>query len=140
MSCPPVRVVCVDDNEWIGESIQRVLAPRAGYAWAGWYDSCTRFLEGTGRDSVEVVVLDLDIPGEDAFESLASITTRHPEAKVLILSGYLSTELVDRALGEGAWGYISKNEAAATVLDAIGRVAAGEIALSPAVAEEYRRH
>jgi DNA-binding NarL/FixJ family response regulator len=134
-----VEVVCVDDNEWIGESIRRVL-PRAGdLQWGGWYNCCKEFLARPSASQPAVVLLDLDIPGEDAFESVAAISSNCPGTRVLILSGYLAADLVDRALNVGAWGYISKNEAAGTVLEAIGRVAAGEIALSPAVVEEYQR-
>lgn len=139
MQQQPVKVVCVDDNEWIGESIRRVLARGDRMSWGGWYGCCRDFLEHAGPVP-DIVVLDLDIPGEDAFESVATITNRCPTARVLILSGYLGAELVDRALDAGAWGYISKNEAAAAVIEAIGRVAAGEVALSPAVVEEYQRH
>jgi DNA-binding NarL/FixJ family response regulator len=139
-----MQVVCIDDNEWIGESIHRILRNRKPdingvLSWGGWFQTSGDFLEKSDTAEPVVVVLDLDIPGEDAFESIATLTSRCPDARILILSGYLRADLVDRALNQGAWGYISKNEAAAAVLDAITRVAAGEIALSPAVVEEYQR-
>lgn len=135
----PVNVVCVDDNEWIGESIRRVLSRSEHMSWGGWFSSCHDFLEQC-EFMPGIVVLDLDIPGEDAFESVASISSRWPDSRVLILSGYLGAELVDRALDAGAWGYISKNETSSAVLESIKRVEAGEVALSPAVIEEYQRH
>jgi DNA-binding NarL/FixJ family response regulator len=147
MSAKPVKIACVDDNEWIGESIRRVLHRREGLSWSGWFNSCRSFMAdeqsrsaaGGGTDPL-VVVLDLDIPGEDAFTTIATITRECPSARVLILSGYLGADLVDRALQAGAWGYISKNETPAAVVEVISRVASGEVALSPAVVEEYQRN
>lgn len=132
------EIVCIDDNEWIGESIRRLIQREDGLAWGGWHSSCRHFLGNADRKP-DIVVLDLDIPGEDAFETVGSVMDRVKDVRIIILSGYLGAELVDRALEAGVWGYISKNEAAGAVIDAIRRVAAGEVALSPAVVEEYQR-
>ena len=35
----PIRLMCVDDNEWVAEAIQRSIRKTPGYEWAGWLPS-----------------------------------------------------------------------------------------------------
>jgi DNA-binding NarL/FixJ family response regulator len=48
------------------------------------------------------------------------------------------TDLIDRAVEAGAWGYVSKGEGAETIVSAIHEVLAGRFIMGPEVAAEYR--
>jgi DNA-binding NarL/FixJ family response regulator len=133
------RVLCVDDNDWVGESVARVLRRRAEYVWAGWLPSPEGLIDRLTACPDAVVFLDVDMPGHDSFEIVADIARRFPAARVIMLSGHLRLELIDRALASGAWGYVSKNDDTDAIVAAIGNVVAGRIALSPAVVDEYQR-
>ncbi len=133
------RVLCVDDNQWIGDSIERFVRAQAGWEWLGWRSSAAeleRIAPTLGR---AIVLLDIDLPGEDSLAVAARVIRSCPEVRVIILSGHLSAELVDRALDAGAWGYLSKTDDTEVLLRAIERVAGGEVALSPAVLEGFER-
>jgi DNA-binding NarL/FixJ family response regulator len=54
---------------------------------------------------------------------------------VLILSGHVRRELIERAIDAGAAGYVSKTEGAATLVPAIRRAARGEFVLGPDVSD-----
>jgi two-component system, NarL family, response regulator DegU len=133
------RVLCIDDNEWIGNSIGRLVRSQPGWEWLGWRNSAAGLTELVQELNPSILVLDVDIPGEDSFEVVSRLQREHPEARVLILSGHLSSSLVDRALDSGAWGYVCKGDGTAPLLRAIETVAAGEVALSPAILEEFGR-
>jgi DNA-binding NarL/FixJ family response regulator len=62
-----------------------------------------------------------------------------PNMRVVILSGHVRRELIDRAIESGAWGYVSKHDGADAVVAAIRSVARGEFTLGPEVQAEYRR-
>jgi DNA-binding NarL/FixJ family response regulator len=139
---PVVRathVFCVDDNDWVGESVARVIRRRSAYTWAGWLPSPDGLMDRLAASPAAVVFLDVDMPGHDSFEIVTEIARRFPDARVIMLSGHLRLELIDRALASGAWGYVSKNDDTDSILAAIENVAAGRIALSPAVVDEYQR-
>jgi two-component system NarL family response regulator len=140
MSERPARVLCVDDNRWIGESIERILRAHPDLAWAGWLPSTEGLVEATSSHRADVVLLDIDIPGEDSFGALEALGETCPDIKVIVLSGHVRAEYVDRALIGGAWGYISKNEDSGMIVAAIRQAIAGETALSPVVAAELARH
>jgi DNA-binding NarL/FixJ family response regulator len=133
------QVLCVDDNDWVGESVARVLKRATAYAWAGWLPGPDGLLERLEAAPGAVVFLDIDMPGHDSFELVTEIARRFPAVRVIMLSGHLRLELIDRALASGAWGYVSKNDDTGAILAAIDNVVAGRIALSPAVFDEYQR-
>ena len=62
-----------------------------------------------------------------------------PSARVIMLSGYVRSDYIDRAVEAGAWGYVSKNENTETILAAIQQVARGGFAMGSEVEAELRR-
>jgi DNA-binding NarL/FixJ family response regulator len=139
MESRPTRVLCIDDNRWIGESIERILRAHPDMEWSGWLPGAAGLDEAMAARSPNIVLLDIDIPGEDSFLILESIGRTHPDVRVVMLSGHVRAEYVDRALVAGAWGYISKNEDTSVIVSAIRQAMVGETALSPAVAWELAR-
>lgn len=136
---PLPRVLCIDDNEWVGNSIGRLVRAQPGWEWLGWRASVAGLPGLVAGLGVVVVVFDVDIPGEDTFGAVREMKLVEPGARALMLSGHVSTELVDRALDAGAWGYMSKNDSSELLLRAIESVVAGEVALSPTIIEELGR-
>ena len=74
-----------------------------------------------------------------AFEARAELAREAPESRVIMLSGYVRSDYIDRAVEAGAWGYVSKNEDTQTILSAIHQVAAGGFAMGSEVEAELKR-
>jgi len=90
------------------------------------------FLE---KGRVDVVLLDICLPGQDGIEALRQIKVRYPPLHVLILSMYSDAQIVLRAIKTGAAGYLSKESGSPQLLSAIRQVAAGGRVISPALVE-----
>ncbi len=133
----PVRVLCVDDNRLIGEAMARRIANEPRMEWAGWVSDSTEAVAAAKEKRADVVLLDIDMPG-DSFQVLVDIVRLAPGAKVVMLSGHVRLEYIDRAIDGGAWGYLSKNENMDDLLRYVLSIAAGEFILSPEVEAEYR--
>ena len=133
MEPAPIRVMCVDDNEWIAEAIERKLRRSPGYAWAGWLPSADDFPDAVCERRPDVLLLDIDMPGRDAFEAIGLVGGQCPEVRVVMLSGHVRLDLINRAFEAGAWGYVAKTQDLAELLEAVRRVAAGEVVMSPEV-------
>ncbi len=125
----PTRVMCVDDNESVAQSLERRLTMDKQFDWLGWLPTCAELIAKAGERRPDVVLLDIDIPGDDTFEAIQNLARRHPSARVLVLSGHVFSDYMDRAIAAGAWGYLSKSEETGLIIDAIRRVAAGEFVL-----------
>jgi two-component system invasion response regulator UvrY len=74
----------------------------------------------------DVIVLDLSMPGIGGLESIRRILLRDSTARILVFSVHDELVYVNRALGAGAKGYITKNTAPAILMEAIEKIAAGE--------------
>jgi two-component system response regulator DesR len=127
-----VCVLYVDDNEDLAHALRPIIS-EAGFVWCGHLPRADDLLPYVEREcpEVDVLVLDLDMPGRDPFDALTDVVSQRPDIKVVVFSGYVRRELVDRAIEAGAWGYVSKNDGEATLMSAIREVVAGRFALSP---------
>lgn len=79
----------------------------------------------------DIAVIDISLLGTNGIELTKTIRETSPHLPVLILSMHDETLYAERALRAGARGYVMKQEAAETVLNAIRKVIAGEIYISP---------
>ncbi|MCJ7724025.1 MAG: response regulator transcription factor [Anaerolineales bacterium] len=83
----------------------------------------------------QVVVMDIAMPLMNGIEAAQQILETWPEARIVILSMYVSSEHVHRALQAGASGYLLKESAGAEVVEAVRTVAAGQRYLSRKITE-----
>jgi DNA-binding NarL/FixJ family response regulator len=135
----PIKVLCVDDNDLVAEGLRMKLRHTGDFEWMGSLREADDLVKAAWRSRPHVVLLDIDMPGKDPFEAMRELTDMFPSVRVLMLSGHVRRELIDRAIESGAWGYVSKNEGADVIVHAIERVARGEFTLGPDVQDEYRR-
>jgi len=134
-----IRVMCVDDNDFVAEAIRRKLAMDRAFAWAGWLPEAQDMVEKVKESKADVVLLDIDMPGKNSFEALTELAAACPDTRVIMLSGYVRTDYIHRAVEAGAWGYVSKNENVETILSAIQQVARGAFVMGSEVEAELKR-
>jgi two-component system, NarL family, invasion response regulator UvrY len=125
------NVLLVDDHAVVREGYKRLIdrAP----------DLCVAGEASTGADAVrlcvamnpDVTVMDISLPDKSGFEALAQIVAQSPAARVLMFSIHDEQIYVERALGGGACGYVTKASAPVTLVEAIRAVVRGEIFVSP---------
>ena len=82
----------------------------------------------------DVIVMDLMMPVIDGADATVAICRKHPDAKILILTTFSTSERVMVSLDAGALGAIVKDLPHTEILDAIRHVAAGERVVSPDIA------
>jgi two-component system response regulator DesR len=122
----------------MAEAMERRLAAEPRLEWVGWVSDSSEAPAHAQRKEPDVVMLDIDMPGQDSFEVLRDLVRVVPRTRVVMLSGHVRQDYIDRAIDGGAWGYLSKNESMDDLFAAILRIASGEFVLSPEVEAEYR--
>jgi DNA-binding NarL/FixJ family response regulator len=96
--------------------------------------SCEEALEIVERDGeVDLVLLDLSLPGMDGFAGLRSLRAAHPQVAVVIVSASEDTQNVRAALAGGASGFIPKSSNNTVLLSALRIVLSGSIYVPPAI-------
>ena len=129
----PLRVLCVDDNEELAESLRRRFATEKALAWAGVVLHGSEVLARVAAERPDIVLMDIDMPETDPFDLLVRITEQAPRTRVLMFSGHVSREYIDRALDCGAWGYLSKNDEVEGLIEQIVRAGQGHFVFSKEV-------
>jgi two-component system, NarL family, response regulator DesR len=127
----PIRILCVDDNEFVGESLKRLVRRTEGLEWLGWLESADDLVPTALDRRPGIVILDYDMPGKSSIEAIAELAAAAPEIRVIVFSGHVRPAFIEQSLQAGAWGYISKNDGTEALLGAIGAVAQSRVALSP---------
>jgi len=132
----PVRILLADDHPLVRAGVRRILETQPGITVAGEVSDGDAALDFLRADPVDVLVLDLTMPGTDGFEVLRQVKTTLPGMKVLVLTMHADAEYVARAVQDGADGYLLKDSAVQDLVAAIEAVQAGRAYYSPPVQRE----
>ena len=127
------RVLIVDDHTMLREGLRRSLEME-GLSVVG---EASDGLEGVRVALLlkpDVVLMDVTMPAMDGIEATKTLREQLPGVQVVMLTMHDDADLVQRALRAGAAGYVVKDSSSAEVADAVRMAAAGETALSPALA------
>ena len=128
-----IRVLLADDHNLVRAGVRRILEAQPGVAVVGEVADGAAALDALARTAVDVLVLDLTMPGLDGFAVLRRARALVPALKVLVLSMHADAEFVSRAVREGADGYLLKDSAVTDLVAAIQAVREGRAYHSPQV-------
>ena len=134
MSIPPpqsVRVLIVDDHGIMRAGLRMLLESQPGITVVGEASTCADALALATSTQPDVIVLDLDLGGENAVESIPTLLRTAPDTRILVLTGVRDPEVHRQAIRHGAMGLVLKEKAVETLLQAITKVRAGEVWLEP---------
>ena len=134
MSLPPlqsVRVLLVDDHGIMRAGLRMLLESHPGFLVVGEASTCADALALATETQPDVIVLDLDLGGENAVESIPTLLRTAPDTRILVLTGVRDPEVHRHAIRQGALGLVVKEKAMETLLQAIMKVRAGEVWLEP---------
>ncbi len=125
-------VVIVDDHAIFRSGVRTEIAAAVNIAGeAATVGDAVRLIRATRPD---VVLLDVHMPDGGGVEVIRTIRAEAPEINFLALSVSDAPEDVIDVIRQGARGYVTKTISAAELVDAITRVASGEVVLSPKLA------
>lgn len=136
-----VRVLCVDDHAVLVEGLAARFALEQGLELVGRLASAERLVEECDRLKPHVVVLDIELPGPDAFEEADRLQHRQGAARVMVLSAHIRDAFISAAFRAGASAYFSKADDLADIVRGIYEVARSqpnEFLLGPKVRERCR--
>ena len=125
-----LRVMLVDDHAIVRQGYRRLIELEGDMqvvAEHGDADAACRALKGDGAGTVDVVVLDLSMPGRSGLEALRELRRAAAPPKVLVFTMHGTPGLADQALRAGAAGFVTKASEPDVLVQAVRRVAAGEV-------------
>ena len=120
-----IRLLIADDHPIVREGLRRIVAEQPGLTVVGEATNGDEVLTEVRRHVVDVVLLDVSMPGLGFLEVLRQLKEEHPRLRVLVLSTHPEEQYAVRALKAGAAGYLTKDHSPEQLVEAIGRVVRG---------------
>lgn len=131
-----IRVMIAEDHGLMREGLKQMLATTGDMAVVAEAVDGNQVFEKLRVDAVDLLMLDMSMPGLSGEDLVARIRSHHPQLRVLVVSMHDAPQIAQRVLRAGANGYITKNRHPKMLFDAIRKVAGGSRYLDPELAEE----
>jgi two-component system, NarL family, invasion response regulator UvrY len=131
-----IRIIIVDDHAVVREGIKQILAGEVDMMVAGEAGSGAEMLCKIMKQSFDLLLLDISMPGRDGLEVLKELKVLLPKLPVLILSMHPEEQYAVRTLRAGAAGYLTKASAPEELITAIRKVSRGGKYITISLAEK----
>ncbi len=130
-----IRVLVADDHPIVRQGLKQVLDNANGFVLVGEASDGAEVLRVLQEKHVDIVLLDLNMPGMDGLEVLKRVRRDSPSTRVLVLSIYPEEQYAVRVIRAGASGYMTKDTGPADMLASLRKIHEGGKHISPKVAE-----
>lgn len=131
-----INVIIVEDNYTIREGLAALINGTSGYSCIGVYSNCEDFLKGMPELQMDVILMDIGLPGMNGIECVKKVKEVFPNVNILMLTVYKESKVVFEALCAGACGYLVKNTPPTRLLEAIKEVHEGGSPMSSMIARQ----
>jgi DNA-binding NarL/FixJ family response regulator len=131
----PARIVVVDDHPIVRLGIRRMIDAEADLSVVAEGDSAEAALQQVSRGQLDLLIIDFTLRDGGGLDLIKTLRERAPSLSVLVLSMHDEAMFAERVLRAGARGYVMKQEALTTLVGAIRQVLAGDLYLSPNMAQ-----
>ena len=102
----PTNILLVDDEKDFVEMLAMRLEDEGENVTSAFDGQAC--LDTLAQEPIDVVILDIKMPGMDGIQTLRTIKTRHPLVEVILLTGHGSTETAIEGMKLGAFDYLLK--------------------------------
>ena len=130
-----IRIGIVDDHSIVRSGLRQFFEDESDLQVVGEAASGGEAIDLVRKTEMDVLLMDLSMPGQTGIDALAMIRAKAPDLAILILSGYPEEHYALNLIRQGASGYLSKQCEPSEIVTAIRTVAQGRRHITPAVAE-----
>jgi DNA-binding NarL/FixJ family response regulator len=129
-----LKIMLVDDHYLVRMGLASIIALEPEMAVCAEASSGEQALPLYRQHRPDVTLMDLRLPGLSGSETTQAIRLEYPDARVIVLSTYISDEEIYTALQAGAMAYLTKSVQREELIETIRKAAAGRRHIPPEVA------
>jgi len=129
------KIVIFEDNDRLRESLAFLLKMN-NYDVVGDFNQCSEASVITRVYKPDVVLMDIDMPGETGITGVSRVKEASPDTSVIMYTVFEDDEKLFKCLCAGANGYLLKKTPPAKLFDAIQEVLEGGAPMSPSIAQK----
>jgi DNA-binding NarL/FixJ family response regulator len=130
-----IKVLIADDHAVVRRGLAQIMDDEPDLTVAAEARTAGEVLHALRENDVDVLILDIAMPGGGGLEVLNQLQDLLPDLPTLVLSVYAEKQYAVRAMRAGAAGYLTKDSIPEELVDAIRSVARGERYITPAVTD-----
>ena len=131
-----LRVLIADDHAIVCEGLKQIISSDPAFMVIAEVNTAAQAMQVVRAGGIDILLLDISLPDRNGIDLLKQLKQETPSLKVLICSLHHEDAYALRALRAGAAGYLSKQCASSTLLNALHQVAIGRKYISAELAQE----
>lgn len=135
-----IRVMCVDDHPLMREGIASIIRNEPDMSLVAEASTGEEAVSMFREHRPDITLMDLRLPDMSGIDATAAIRSEFEDARILILTTFEGDVEIQRALAEGAQGYLLKNMPRKKLVEAVRKVRAGAKSIPPEVAAQLAEH
>lgn len=120
------RILLADDHVLVRKGIVKILEEHFPGSFFGEASNAAQTIELIRKDSWDILLLDMMMPGRSGLELIADVKTFQPGLPILVLSMYPAEQMAIRVIKAGASGYLTKDSVVYDLEVAISRIMSGK--------------
>lgn len=124
-----IRIATVDSCIWLTAAWARIFEWQPDMRIVASLSSPEELLGVADKCRPDVVLMDLPVTGTDPLNSITEMSRLHPGIRILVCCGHIDPNVVHRVMDAGAWGCVAKAEESRRIIDAVRRIARGEVVI-----------
>jgi DNA-binding NarL/FixJ family response regulator len=132
----PVKIAIFEDNDLLRESLVALFRGMEGYELVGSYTNCKEAANIARVYQPDVVLMDIDMPGESGIKGVSIIKEARPQTAIIMYTVIEDAQKLFECLCAGANGYLLKKTPPTRLIEAIEEVMAGGAPMSPVIARK----
>lgn len=132
-----INIAIIEDDEVIRNTVSSFLGKQSDFSCKIVAHSVDDFMSKAGKVvELDIVLTDIGLPGMNGIEAIPLVRRKFPEVSVVMLSVYVDSDHIFKALCAGAVGYLQKDTPLEEVVDSLKVIYKGGSAMSPAIARK----
>lgn len=136
MTTPVINVAIVEDIDEIRFGLATLISGSPGFKCVGTYATAEEALAAIPRHRVDVVLMDIELPGMSGIECIRKLKAKMPDLQIMMLTVFEDEEKIFQSLRAGASSYLLKKTPPAKLLEAIEELHRGGSPMSAGVARK----
>ncbi len=125
------KIMIVDDHPLLRQGIRKVIELENNLSVSAEASSANEAIEIIAKDRPDIVIVDITLAGNvSGLDLIKSIRQRYPDIYTIVLTMHDESVYGERSLKAGARGYVMKEVASKTIVNAVNTVLEGELFIS----------